>query len=823
MGETMKIVLQDLRYGARMLLKRPGFTLIAVLSLALGIGANSAIFSLIDALLFRPLPVAQPEELVALTTSDHHSVYPHELSYPDFIDFKNQREVFADVTAYLLLPLSVTAMRQSERVWGVMVTGNYFSMLGVRPVVGRLLRPDEDQPPGGHPVAVLSYKTWQRRFGGALDVVGKTLVLNGRDFVVIGVAPPEFKGLNPIITPELWVPLSMHTQLVPGSSDLETARGAHGLRVWARLKPGRNFDAAQAAVNLRAKQLEQEYPETNRDVRVQLYPQWEARFEPGTGRVMAFAAAMLMVVAWLVLLIASANVANLLLTRMTERRREIAVRLALGASRGRLVRQLLTESLLLALLSASVAVPLATWATSLFSSIMPPSDIPFAIDTRMDGRVLGFNLLIALLAVIFFGLVPALQAAKVDLTIALRREAVKLGRWSVWFNFRNGLIMTQVAISLVLLVCAGLFLRSFINAQSADLGLRTKNELLASLDVELNGYDESRGRAFYRQLIERARALPSVRSASMVNYVPLDFSTSTDEVIIEGRDVKPENEKITLFSWVVGLDYFAAIGTPLVRGRDFTPQDDEGHPGVVIVNETMARRFWPNEEALGKRLRLGRRDGPRLEVIGIARDGKYRQYFEDPQPCLFLPWNQRYRGRMTLVLHAAGDASALAAALRREVAMLDLNLPLYDLKTMEAHLGGRLMLGPGLAASLLGACSLIGLLLAAMGTYGIVTYTVTQSTRDIGIRLALGAQTRDVLVLAIWQGIKPVLIGTTIGLAAASGLTRLLQNLLFGVSATDPLTFAGVSLLLLLIALLACYLPARRATKVDPMVALRFD
>jgi putative ABC transport system permease protein len=317
--------------------------------------------------------------------------------------------------------------------------------------------------------------------------------------------------------------------------------------------------------------------------------------------------------------------------------------------------------------------------------------------------------------------------------------------------------------------------------------------------------------------------LPSVRSASIVNYVPFDFSASADDVVIEGRDVKLENEKISLLSWVVGPEYFAAIGTPLVRGRDFTPQDDASHPGVAIVNETMARRYWPNEEALGKRLRLSRRDGPQLEVIGIARDGKYRQYIEDPLPCIFMPWNQQYRGRMTLVLHTTGDSSALAAALRRDVAMLDPNLPLYDLKTMEAHLGGRLMLGPGLAASLLGTCSLIGLLLAAVGTYGVVTYTVMQGTRDIGIRLALGAQMRDVLVLAIWQGIKPVVIGATIGLAAAIGLTRLLRNLLFGVSATDPLTFAVVSLLLLLIALLACYLPARRATKVDPMVALRFE
>jgi len=806
-----------------MLMKQPGFALVAVITLALGIGANSAIFSLIDAALLRPLPVAQPDRLVALTSIDHHDSYPHGLSYLDYEDFNKYNEAFSGVVAYTPLPLSVTSGDRSERAWGMMVSGNYFSMLGVRPAVGRVLLPDDAQPAGGQATVVLSHGAWQRRFGADPQVVGRSVTLNGHSFKVVGVAPPEFKGLNPIVVPELWVPLSMRAQLIPGSENWLEARDAHFFRVWARLRPGVNFEQAQTAVALRAKQLEQAYPATNRGVNVRLYPQWEARIEPGTGGVMASASGLLMAVAGSVLLIACANIANLLLARSAVRRREMAVRQAMGASRWRLIRQLLTESFLIALLGAVVAALFAFWAADFIDAIKPPSDIPFALDARLDSRALGFNALIALLAVAIFGLAPALNASKSDLAAAIKGEESLLARRRRRFNLSRLLIVAQVAISLALLLCAGLFLRTFRNAQKADFGLRSKDVLLASLDLDLNGYDSSRGREFYRELITRLRSLPSVKSLSMVNYVPLDFSSSSENVVIEGRELSRENEKIGMISSVVGSDYFATIGTPLLRGRDFTPQDDGSRPGVVIINETMARRFWPTEDAIGKRIRLDSRDKPPLEVIGVAKDGKYRNYFEPPQPCLFLPWSQRYRGGMTMVLRASAEVTTVTAALRREVAALDSSLPLFDVKTMEEHIQGRAMMGPRLAATLLSAFGLIGSLLAAVGLYGLMAYAVTHRTHEIGLRMALGARRRDVLKLVIGQGMRLVFIGMMIGLLVSLALTRLMKSLLFEVSPTDLSTFVAGALSLTFVALFACWLPARRATRVDPMVALKCE
>ncbi len=814
---------QDLRFGARMLMKQPGFTLVAVITLALGIGANSAIFSLIDAVLLRPLPVAQPDRLVALTTSDRHGVYPHGLSYRDYEDFSKNDEAFSGAVAFMPLTLSVRSGDQSERASGLMVSGNYFSMLGVRAVVGRVFQPDEDQPPGGHATVVLSHGAWQRRFGADPQVVGRRLTLNGHSFEVVGVAPPEFKGLNPIVVPELWVPLGMSAQLIPGSANWFEARDAHVFRVWARLKPEVRFEQAQAAVTLQAKQHEQAYPATNMDVNVRLYPQWEARIEPGTGRVMALASGMLMAVVGLVLLIACANVANLLLARAAARRKEMAVRLALGASRWRLARQLLAESLLIALLGAVVATLFAFWATGLIGAIKPPGEFPFSLDARLDGRVLVFNMLIALFAVAAFGLVPVLKASKVDLAMTLKgEEGLLMGRCRR-LNLSGLLVIGQVATSLVLLLCAGLFLRTFNNAQKADLGLRSKDVLLASLDLDLNGYDASRGREFYRELNARVRGLPDVKSLSMVNYVPLDFDSSSENVVIEGRESGRENEKIGMTSWVVGNDYFSTIGSPLLRGRDFTPQDDQSRPGVVIINETMANLYWPNEDAISKRIRLGSRDNPPLDVVGVAKDGKYHNYFESPQPCLFLPWSQHYRGRMTLVLYAATEASTLTAALRREVAALDPNLPIFDVKTMEAHIQGRAMMGPRLATALLSSVGLIGLFLATVGLYGLIAHAVTRRTQEIGIRMALGARRLDVLKLVVGQGMWLVFVGVVIGLFASLAVTRLMKSLLFGVSPTDLPTFVAGSSLLMFVALLACWIPARRATKVDPLIALRSE
>ncbi|MCI0490672.1 MAG: ABC transporter permease [Blastocatellia bacterium] len=816
----MKTLFQDLRYGLRTLLKSPGFTLIAVLSLGLGIGANSAVFSLVDAVLLRPLPVEQPDRLVALTTSDNHEVYPHGLSYLDYLDYRDHTEAFSGMTAFSPIQLSISSGGESRMALGYMVSGNFFSVLGVSAALGRTFLPEEDLTPGSHPVAVIGYGLWQQRFGADPDLPGKTVMLNGHPFTVIGVAPKDFRGVEVIATPDVWVPMMMHAQAAPGSPRLLDDRESHNFRVWARLKTEVSFDEAQAAVSVQARQLEEAYPATNKGVNVNLYPQWEARFEPGTGGVLTLASAMLMAVAALVLLIACANLANLLLSKAIARRREIAIRLALGASRWRLVRQLMTEGLLLSLMGGAVAAIIALWATEALSSIRPSPDLPLSLDVRLDGRVLAFTVLVALLSVTLFALVPALQASKANLVPALKGEEIRKRRR---FNLQGALVVVQVSLSLVLLIGAGLFLATLNNAEAMDLGLRKHDTLLASLDLDLHGYDKGRGEAFHRDLIQRVEGLPGVRSASLAAPVPLDFSSGVENVLIEGREITSDREETGVMVSTVGLKYFETIGTPLVEGRDFTAQDDDASTRVAIVNETMARRFWPGQTALGKRFRFNSLDGPPIEIIGVAHDGKYRQYFEDPRPYLYIPLLQDYRGGVTLVIHTEADAASLTAAVRREVASLDPSLPLFGAKTIEEHLEGRTFIGTALLTSFLGLFGLLGLTLGAIGIYGVISYSVSRRTREIGIRQALGAQPGAVMKLVIWQGMKLALMGIAMGLLAAFAVTRFLSSFLFGVSATDPLTFAVITLLLAAVAFLACFIPARRAMKVDPMKALRYE
>ncbi len=822
----MQTLWQDLRYGARMLFKNSGFTLIAVLSLSLGIGANSAVFSLIDAVLLRPLPVAEPNRLVALTTSDQHSTYPHGLSYRDYLDYRDN-QAFTGALAYEPVSLNLANAGQSganERIWGVMASGNYFDVLGVRAALGRSFAPEEDR--SAQPVAVLSHELWQRRFGGDAQIVGKQMQLNGHSFTIIGVAPANFSGTEVLFTPAVWVLAQMHQQLAPGSAGMLEARDAHGFRVWARLKAGVSQEQAQTAASLQARQLEQAYPATNRAVNVRLYPQWEARIEPGTGQIMAGAAALLMALVFIVLLIACANVANLMLARVAGRRKEISIRLAIGANRWRLIRQLLTESFLLALLGGGVALLLAWWGADVIASLRPSGDLPIGLSARLDGRVLGFTVLAALLTTFLFGLAPAWQASKADLVPALKGEEIAPTQ-SRRFSLRNVLVVAQVALSALLLLCAGLFVRSLAKAQTMDLGLRTQGMLLATLDVGLNGYDETRGRAFYRDLLDRARALPGVEAVSAAHFVPLDFSADGEQVVIEGRAAPPEQEKVSVLASTVSLNYFAAAGTRLVAGRDFTAQDDASHPLVAIINETMARTYWPQTktpaEVIGKRLYRNDRNSRPLEIVGIAQDGKYRSYFEDPQPYLYLPHEQRYNGALTLVVKTSADAASVTAALRREVAALDPSLPLSGVRTIEDFLQARTWFGPRLISSLLGIFGLIGLLLAVIGIYGVMSYLVAQRTREIGVRLALGATSRDVLTMVIRQGMTVAALGLGAGVLAGLALTRLMAGLLYGISATDPLTFLTIPLALALAALLACWIPARRATKVDPLIALRCE
>jgi predicted permease len=805
---------QDIRFGLRMLRKSPGFTLVAVLSLTLGIGANTAIFSLINTTLLRPLPIANPEQLVALNNSEENRRFP-TFSYPNYKDFRDRNEVFSGLIAYQLAPISLSHDGINERLWGYEVTGNYFEVLGVNAAAGRLISPDDDAVAGASPVAVVSYKSWKQRFGGEPGIVGRDVIVNGRSYTIIGVAPQGFYGTEIISAPDMWFPVAMQAQLETGNKWLDK-RGVENLFVQGRLKPGVGMAQAQASLNDIALQLEREYPVENEDKRVALSAAglFGNSFR---GPVLGFAG-LLMVVVGLVLLLACTNLANLLLARAADRRREIAVRLALGASRARLVRQLLTESLLLACGGGALGLLLAFRLVALAVSFKMPIDVPVTIDLYMDYRVFIFTCLISLATGVLFGLLPAWQATKTDLVPALKDE-FSFGARRSWL--KNSLIVFQVTLSLVLLIGGGLMMRALQQAQTINLGFTPQRAGEVSFDLRLQGYDEVRGRAFQKQLLERVRALPGVQSAGIADLAPVDLHFSRDRVLIEGQPLERLEKAPVAMINRASPGYFQAMDTRLVAGRDFTEQDDDKAPRVAIINETFARRFWPGEDPIGKRFSQGGPESPKREVIGVVQDGKYAGLNEDPKPFVSRPLWQTYSGSTTVIARGAGDPQQLIALVRSEVQQLDPNLPLASRTLIERM---NLPLLPArLAATVLGGFGLVALALAAIGIYGVMSYAVAKRTHEIGVRMALGAQRADVLKLVIGQGLTLTLIGMAIGSLAALALTRAMTSLLFGVSATDPLTYVGVAVLLGAVALLACYLPARRASRVDPMVALRCE
>ena len=810
----IEMLVKDIRYGLRRLAQSPGFTLVAVLSLALGIGANTAIFSLVNTALLRPLPVERPEQIVSLANAAGARGF-QSFSYPNYKDLRDRGgEVFDGLYAYRFAPLSVSHEGTSERLWGYVVTGNYFEVLGVEAALGRALTPDDDRLPGAHPVTVLSYESWQRRFGADPAVVGRSLNVNGRSYEVVGVLPKGFYGTEIIAAPELWFPVAMQAEIEVGNSWLDK-RGVENLLIQGRLKQGVGLERAQATLDLIASQLEREFPEVNEGRRVTLSP-------PGfisaamRGAVLGFTGLLMVVVAF-VLLLACVNLANLLLARAADRRKEIAMRLALGASRARLVWQLMAESMLLAVVSGAAGVLLAYWLVQLAAGLKPPVDVPLAIDLHIDYRVLAFTVVVSLLTGVLFGLLPAWQATKVELLTALKGETASGGPRRSWW--KGGLIALQVALSLVLLVGGGLMLRALQRAQALDLGFEPQGAVEVSFDLRLQGYDEARGLEFQERLLERVRALPGVRAAGLVDLPPVDLHFSRDSVFVEGQLPERDARAPRVMVSRAGPGYFQALGTRLVRGRDFDRRDDEKAQPVAVVNETFARRFWPAEDPLGKRFRQGGPGAPLLEVVGVVEDGKYAGLNEEPQGYVVRPLTQAYTGTNTLVLRADGDAKGLLALARGEVRRLDPHLPVSG-KTLEERLAMPL-LPVRVGAVLLGGFGLLALLLAAVGIYGVMSYAVSRRTREIGIRMALGARASHVLRLTLRQGMTPVFIGVGMGLAAALVLTRLAKSLLFGVSATDPLTYAAVPALLTAVALLACYVPASRAAKVDPLVALR--
>jgi macrolide transport system ATP-binding/permease protein len=813
---------RDLRQAARLIVKHPGFTAVAVISLALGIGANTAIFSLVNALLLRPMPVARPDEIVSVFTSDFSGPLYGASSYPDYLDFR-RLGALSDLAAWAPTPVALAQGADSQRMFAEAVSANYFDVLGVRPVLGRGFVPEEGEGP--HAVAVIAHGTWQRVFGGDPAVVGRSLTLNGTPFRVVGVAPPGYSAAMRGLAMDVWIPLSMQEVARTGRDGL-TSRGNRGIMLTGRLKPGTDIAAAQARFDALARELHRAYPRNWTDVqqrvrRITLVSEAGGRVFPLVrGPVLGFMA-LLMTVVGLVLLIACANLANLLLARASARRREIGIRLALGAGRWALLRQLLAESVLLSLLGGVAGAMGAAWTAEALSTFRPPLPVPVVLDLGLDLRVLAFTLAVSLATGVLFGLAPALAATRTDVVSALKDDGAGTGAGPRRSRLRSALVVGQVSVALLLLVGSGLFLRSLRNAHTIDPGFEPGGLAMASVDLVLGGQKEDAGRAFYLRALAEARALPGVVAATFVKDAPLGLGGTRRGMRIEGYTPRP-HEDMEVALTAVGPGYFETMRIPVHKGRPLLESDGPGRPLVAVVNEAFVRRYWNGQEALGRRLRLGGEQAPYTEVVGVARDGKYRTLGEDPRPFVFLPLLQDYDGEATLIARTGGSPAEVASQLRRRLFEIDPRVPVFDVKTMDEHL--RFTLLPiRLAASVLGLFGAVALLLATLGLYGVMSYVVSQRHREVGIRMALGARPADVLRLVVGQGMRLTLVGMAAGLAAALALTRLVSGLLYGVSPIDPWTFAGVSAVMGSVALVACLLPARRAARVDPLVALRFE
>src|SRR3990172_4255468 len=808
---------QDVRLGLRSLRLRPGFTAVALVSLALGIGANTAVFTLVNEAFLRPLPVAVPEELVSLANDASHRMFP-AFSYPNYEDIRDRTDAFSGLIAYRFAPLSVSHDGVAERMWGYLVSGNYFEVLGIEPALGRLLSSEDDVLPGGHPVAVLSHRSWLSRFGGEPGVLGKDVLVNGRSYTVVGVAASGFDGTEVVVAPEVFIPIAMQAAIDRGRDWLDDRTGENSY-VQGRLRPGVGLELAQASLDAVALELEREYPRINEGKRVSLSA-------PGlmSGRMrsgfLGFTGLLMGVVAF-ALLLACTNLANLLLARAAERRREIGMSLALGAGRLRLVRRLLVECVVLSLGGGVLGFFLAFWLVRLVAAFRPPVDFPLALDLEIDLRVLLFTLLVSLAAGILFGLLPALRVTSVGPRAALHDElsGENARRWSKG----GGLVVFQVALSLVLLVGSGLMVRGLSRAQTIELGFDPERAVEVSFDLGLQGYEEAKGRELQREILERLRALPGVVAAGVADFVPVDLHFSRTRLFVEGEPVprRLNEAPITFFSRI-SPGYLTAMSTRVVAGRDFTDADDIRELPIALVSEALARRFWPGEDPLGKRLSLRAPDAPRVEVVGVAADSKYAGLNEQPQPFVYRPFLQSYSGTTTVIVRGDSDPGRLLPSIRAEIQGIDPAIAVFAARVLAERLA--LPLFPArIAATLLGAFAVLSLSLAAIGIYGVMSQTVARRRREIGIRVALGARREDVFKLAMAAGMAPTCLGVFVGAGAALVLTRWMTSLLFGVSPKDPWTFAATAGLLLLVAALSCFLPARSAPNSAPIVSLRTE
>jgi predicted permease len=809
---------QDIRFSLRMIANAPGYAAIVILTLALGIGANSTIFSWINSSLLNPVPgLSKPNEIVSLTQG-HPGGNPVGFSYPDLQAMRDGQQSFSGITACMFAPMSLTGKGKPERVWGMVASANYFDVLGVRPILGRGFLSAEDEKPGGAPVAVISYPLWQTHFAANPAVVGQPIEINQHSYTIVGIAPPVFQGSITGLRMEIWVPIMMEAQLMPGG-DAFHDRHNDWLFAYGRLKPGVSRQQAQGEMTLHLQRDAKNYPgEHKGNDSVTAHPLWRNPFSFNI--FFAPLLPVLMAIAGLVLLLACANVANLMLVRSMGRRREIAIRMSLGASRWRLVRQLIVESLILALAGGALALLITLWTAGALMKFIPAMDLPVSLTIRADRTVFFATMLISLLTGVIFGILPALRASDIAPATVLKEDTGSASGGRNKARLAGGLVVAQISLSLLLLVCAGLFIRSVIRAGQINPGFNDHNVLIASYDLFGAGYSDAAGEEFHRQLVTKLQALPGIESVTLSSRVPLGLIPDSTTVQPAGYVPQP-NESLDMPMAIVTPDYFRTIQIPILKGRDFTPQDTKTSQRAVIVNEAFANRYWPNQEALGKQLNTDLTH-EWFTVVGVARDSKVATLTEKPTPFLYLPLSQVYRSTMLVHARVAGDPLAFGKTVERTIHQLNPDLVVFDVNSLE--ISEQVNTFPQhIAGTFVGAFGLLALILAAVGIYGVTAYTTRQRTHEIGIRMALGASKEDILRLVLGRGLRLTFIGLALGLAAAFALTRYLSTLLLGITSTDALTFSSVVLLLCAVALAACFLPARRAMRVDPMVALHYE
>jgi predicted permease len=811
-------LLQDVRYAVRMLFKSPSFTVLAILTLALGIGASSAIFGVVNGFYLRPLPGKDNANLVVIAIRHPGNSDPHGPSFVDYQDYRANSNAFSEMAAYNMDFVGVRADNRSDRVFANYVTGNFFATLGLQPALGTLIFPGEPDKSPAPPALIISYPYWQQRFGGDPAIIGKTVNVNGKPLSIIGVAPQGFFGPYTPANISVFLPMGF------ADADTLTARNHHGLNALARPRPGISRTQQRASLQLVANNLARAFPGTNKDITVSVIPERMARPQANASSTMPLVVTVFLAMVALVLVVTCVNLANLLLVRASGRAKELAVRAALGAGRARLVRQLLTESLLLSIVGGAAGAGIGWWLSRLASQIPFPGDTPLHADFSFDWRVFAAISVVVISCGLFAGLIPAWRASRTDVNESLREGGRSDSAGGSRSRLRGALVVAQVSGACIVLIVAGLFIRSLQSAEHADLGFHPNGVLLASVDLSQFGYDETRGAAFYREVISRARALPGVISATLSNSIPLGNDNQSERVWKEGQESATPMQTAVIGLNVIDTDYFQTLGIPLLRGRDISARDTKTSLPVAIINEAMAKQLWPGQDPLGHHFHSGKADSPMVEVIGVAQNGKYGSVFDVADPYFYLPQTQSYTARRVLQLKTSVPETSLAPEVERMIHSLDPDLPVYDVMTFDEALGGGngfflLRLGAIFAGSLGG----LSLILSVIGVYGVISYVTGQRTHEVGIRMAIGAQRSDVLALVLRQGLTLVAIGLAIGLAFSFAATRVLSSLLYQISSIDPATFAGVSLLLVAVAAIACYLPARRATQVDPLIALRHE